>query len=113
MRFHGLSAFSDHLIMFLSVTGERMCTEYLSTAWEQGAKKNLLCFFTVQEKQAIIKVTGNDDHALVWLAVASYLWMNVHPYLVDFYSNWPRNSVVMITDAFLIYINCLKVVIII
>ena len=48
----------------------------------------LLCCFTVQEKQAIIKVlTGNDGHELVWKAVASYLWMNVHPYLVDFYSD--------------------------
>ena len=47
----------------------------------------VLCCFTVQEKQAIIKVTGNDGHKLVWKAVASYLWMNVHPYLVDFYSD--------------------------
>ena len=57
------------------------------------------------------KVTGTDGHKLVWKAVASYLWMNVQPYLVDFYSDWPRYSVVMITDVFLIYINCLKVVI--
>ena len=33
-----------------------------------------------------IKVTGNDGHELVWKAVASYFWMNVHPYLVNFYS---------------------------
>ena len=31
------------LLWYLSVTGERMCTEYLSTAYEQGGKKNLLC----------------------------------------------------------------------
>ena len=47
----------------------------------------VLCCFTVQEKQAKIKVTGNDGHELVWKAVASYLCMNVHPYLVDFYSD--------------------------
>ena len=47
----------------------------------------VLCCFTVQEKQAITKVTGNDGHRLVWKAVASYLWMNVHPYQVDFYSD--------------------------
>ena len=47
----------------------------------------VLCCFTVQEKQAIIKVTGNDGHELVWKAVASYLWMNVHPYQVDLYSD--------------------------
>ena len=45
----------------------------------------VLCCFTVQEKQAIIKVTDNDGNELVWKAVASYLWMNVHPYRVDFY----------------------------
>ena len=73
----------------------------------------VLCCLTVPEKQAIIKVTDNDGHEFLWKAVASYLWMNVHPYLVDFYSDRPRNSVVRLTYAFLIYINCLKVVIII
>ena len=32
-------------------------------------------------------ITGNDGYELVWKAIASYLWMNVHPYLVDFYSD--------------------------
>ena len=47
----------------------------------------VFCCITVQEKQAIIKVNGNDGHELVSKAVASYLWMNVHPYLVDFYKD--------------------------
>ena len=53
------------------------------------ARKNycVLCCFNVQEKQAIIKLPGNDGHELVWKAVASYLWVNVHHYLVDFYSD--------------------------
>ena len=73
----------------------------------------LLFYCARKASNKTIKVTGNDGHELVWKAVASYLCMNVHPYLVDFYSDGPRNSVVMITDAFLIYINYLKVVIII
>ena len=40
-----------------------------------------------KESNKTIKVTGNDGHELVWKAVASYLCMNVHPYLVDFYSD--------------------------
>ena len=68
-----------------------MCTEYLSTALEQGGKKNLLCpllFYCARKaSNKTIKVTGNDGHELVWKAVASYWWMNVHPYLVDFYSD--------------------------
>ena len=91
MRFNGLSAFSDHLLWYLSVTGEQMCTEYLSTAYEQDGKKYLLCplvFYCARKASyKTIKVTGNDCHELVWKAVASYLWMNVHPYLVDFYSD--------------------------
>ena len=49
----------------------------------------VLCCFTVQEKQVnkTTEVTGNDGHELVWNAVASYLWMNVHPYLIDFSSD--------------------------
>ena len=68
-----------------------MCTEYLSTAKEQLDKKNLLCpllfYCARKEKNKTIKLTGNDGHELVWKAVASYLWMNVHPYLVDFYAD--------------------------
>ena len=63
----------------------------------------LLFYCARKASNKTIKVTGNDGHKLVWKAVASYLWMNVQPYLVDFYSDWPGNSVAMITDAFLIY----------
>ena len=118
MRFHGLPAFSDHFIMvFVSYLVNECALNTCRRHRSRVARKNLLCpllFYCARKaNNKTIKVTGNDGHELVWKAVASYLWLNVHPYLVDFYSDWPINSVVMITGAFLIYINCLKVVIII
>ena len=47
----------------------------------------LLFYCTRKASNKTIKVTGNDGHELVWKAVATYLWMNVQPYLVDFYSD--------------------------
>ena len=47
----------------------------------------LLFYCAGKASNKTIKVTGNDGHELVWKAVASYLCMNVHPYLVDFYSD--------------------------
>ena len=80
------------LLWYLSVNGERMCTEYLLTAEEQGGGGvELLCpllFYRARKaSNKTFKVTGNNGHELVWKAVAGYLWMNVYPYLVDFYSD--------------------------
>ena len=47
----------------------------------------LLFYSARKASNKSIKVTGNDGHELVWKAVASYLCMNVHPYLVDFYTD--------------------------
>ena len=47
----------------------------------------LLFYCARKASNKTIKVTGTDGHELVWKAVASYLWMNVQPYLVDFYSD--------------------------
>ena len=47
----------------------------------------LLFYCARKASNKTIKVTGNDGHELVLKAVASYLCMNVHPYLVDFYSD--------------------------
>ena len=63
------------------------CQQHGSRVARENLLSPLLLYCARKASNKIIKVTGNDGHELVWKAVASYLWVNVHPYMVDFYSD--------------------------